>query len=350
MFSSQNGDFDIQKKHLTDTGIFVITSGRTNNGILGKTAVNAKIFNSKTITVDMFGYAYYRPFKYKMVTHARVFSLKPKFDISDNQGLFLANSLHFLYKFFGYDNMCSWEKIKSEKIQLPTKNGEIDFDFMESFIAELEAERMAQLTSYLKASGLDNYELSVDEKKAINSYPNTEFKEFSLISIFDVINTHNILSSDIIANSGEVPYLCASANNNSVSTYIKYDKDYLEKGHCIFIGGKTFVVSYQENDFFSNDSHNLVLYLKDYDATKLIYLYLATCVRRSLDYKYSWGNSISKAKIQKDKIYLPVKDNKIDFETMELLMSAIQKLVIKDVVLYADKKIEATKTVVSAEQ
>lgn len=31
-------------------------------------------------------------------------------------------------------------------------------------------------------------------------------------------------------------------------------------------------------------------------------------------------------------------------------MSAIQKLVIKDVVLYANKKIEATKTVVSAEQ
>ncbi len=92
------------------------------------------------------------------------------------------------------------------------------------------------------------------------------------------------------------------------------------------------------------------MYLKDYDATKLIYLYLATCVRRSLDYKYSWGNSISKAKIQKDKIYLPVNDNKIDFETMELLISAIQKLVIKDVVLYANKKIEATKTVVSAEQ
>ncbi len=50
--------------------------------------------------------------------------------------------------------MCSWAKIKKEKIQLPTKNGEIDFEFMEKFIAELEAERLAELEAYLTATGL----------------------------------------------------------------------------------------------------------------------------------------------------------------------------------------------------
>ena len=34
---------------------------------------------------------------------------------------------------------------------------------------------------------------------------------------------------------------------------------------------------------------------------------------------------------------------------MPILISAIQKLVIKDVVLYADKKIEATKKVINKE-
>lgn len=43
----------------------------------------------------MFGNAFYRQFKYKMVTHARVFSLEPKFKISDRQGLFLSNFLCF---------------------------------------------------------------------------------------------------------------------------------------------------------------------------------------------------------------------------------------------------------------
>lgn len=232
-------------------------------------------------------------------------------------------------------------------VRLPIKNNKIDFDFMESFIAELEAERIAELSAYLKASGLDNYELSEKEKKAIEEYRNLTFGEYALTEIFDVKNTSNILSRDIIPNSGTTPYLCASSENNAVSTYIEYDDKFLEKGNCIFIGGKTFVVSYQENDFYSNDSHNLALYLKIVKKTKLNQLYLATCVYKSLCHKYSWGDSISKAKIKADKIGLPVKNGKPDYEAMDMLISAIQKLVIKDVVLYADRKIKATKDVVS---
>lgn len=43
------------------------------------------------------------------------------------------------------------------------------------------------------------------------------------------------------------------------------------------IGGKTLVVTYQPKDYFSNDSHNLALYLKDYDKmTKYSGLFFAT--------------------------------------------------------------------------
>ena len=76
LFESSNGDFDIQKTHINDLGDYVITAGLSNNGILGKTDIKAKIFNANTITIDMFGNAFYRQFRYKMVTHARVFSLK----------------------------------------------------------------------------------------------------------------------------------------------------------------------------------------------------------------------------------------------------------------------------------
>ena len=209
---------------------------------------------------------------------------------------------------------------------------------MERFIAELEA--------YLKVSGLDNYELSEEEKEALKNYDKIIFSAYDVMEIFNVKNTSNILSRDIVENSGKIPYLCASAENNAISSYISYDERYLERGKCIFIGGKTFVVTYQENDFYSNDSHNLALYLKDISPTKTNQLYLATCIYKSLSYKYSWGNSISKQKIKKDKIYLPSKDGKPDYKTMELLIAAIQKLVIKDVTLYADRKIQATKDVV----
>lgn len=76
-------------------------------------------------------------------------------------------------------------------------------------------------------------------------------------------------------------------------------------------------------------------------------MYLAACIHKSLKYKYSWGDSISNKKIQNEKVFLPTKNNQPDYATMEKFISAIQKLVIKDVILYADKKIEATKKVVN---
>ena len=132
------------------------------------------------------------------------------------------------------------------------------------------------------------------------------------------------MASDIIAGSGETPYLCASSENNAVSSYIKYDKEHLEKGNCIFIGGKTFVVTYQSKDFYSNDSHNLALYLKKGTPSKAAFLYMASCVYKSLHRKYSWGNSISKAKIQEDIITLPVSNGKIDFAFMDSFIAELE--------------------------
>jgi len=224
------------------------------------------------------------------------------------------------------------------KIQLPTKNNKIDFDFMETFISKLESEKIAELEAYLEASGLKDYVLTAEEQKALDDFDSMKFEEFNVIDIFDVKNTKNILSRDITENSGEIPYLCASSENNAVSSYISYDENYLDKGNCIFIGGKTFVVTYQENDFYSNDSHNLVLYLKNEKRSRLNQLYLATCINNSLGHKYSWGNSISNRKIQTDKVSIPTQNKKPNYKTMETLISAIQKLVIRDVVLYVDEK------------
>ena len=249
------------------------------------------------------------------------------------------------------------ETFRDIKILLPiTPQKTIDFDFIEAFVvalesqylAELESERVTDLEAYLQATGLKDYTLTPAEEFALGVYSRQPFEDFSVLSLFDVNNTSNLLSRDIVENSGSIPYLCASADNNAVSSYIDYDRRYLNEGNCIFIGGKTFVVTYQEQAFFSNDSHNLALYLTDQERSKLKQLYLATCISKSLGHKYSWGDSISKAKIKNDLISLPVSNGHIDFTVMESFISAIQKLVIKDVVLYADKKIAAARAVVQA--
>ncbi|WQZ83226.1 restriction endonuclease subunit S [Helicobacter pylori] len=367
LFEASNGDFDIQKRHINHKGEFVITAGLSNNGVLGQSDIKAKVFESHTITIDMFGCAFYRSFAYKMVTHARVFSLKPKFEINHKIGLFLSTLFFGYPKKFGYENMCSWAKIKNDKVILPLKPTanaqtleDIDFDFMETFIAELEQCRLAELEAYLKATGLENTTLSNDEENALNVFNNSgggntpcglRWQSFKIVDIFEVKNTRNILARDVVKDSGTTPYLCASKENNAVNSYINYNADFLDKGNCIFIGGKTFVVTYQQKDFYSNDSHNLALYLKDtHSKTKLNQLFIITCIYKALNNKYSWGDSISNTKIQNDSILLPTNQHgKIDFHFMRTFINALMKQTIQGVVQYSSAKIQATKEAISQE-
>ena len=166
---------------------------------------------------------------------------------------------------------------------------------------------------------------------------------FNIVDIFDVKNTHSILSSWITPNSGNIPYVTAGESNNAISTYIDYDITQVEKGNSIMIGGKTLIITYQEQDYFSNDSHNLALYSKEKNnLSKNIQLFLVSCLYKSLKPLYSWGNSISKKKISSDTVLLPIdKYGHIDYEYMENHIKAIQKLVIKDLVDFTKRELSA---------
>ncbi len=154
---------------------------------------------------------------------------------------------------------------------------------------------------------------------------NVEWGEYKITELFEVRNTRCILARDVVLDSGNTPYLGAGAGNNATISYISYDENLLEEGPCIFIGGKTFVVTYQEHNFYSNDSHNLVLYVKNNKLkSKRIQLYICSCIYKSLKNKYSWSNSISYSKIQNDSVLLPTKNGEIDFDFMESFIAELE--------------------------
>lgn len=358
LFELQKVTNMLSKEELSDDFEFpAYSSDSSNNGIIGFTNNPEFICDDITPVYITFG------------DHTRTVNIaKKSFSVLDNVKVlkpFTSNEKYLLFIISSWKKQIPnlgyarhWKAARNCKIQLPLKENalafsnpcdnikNIDFDFMESFIRELEEEHIRELNAYLLATGLKDYTLTPEEENALEAFKTVQWEEFELPEIFDIKNTHNILSSEIVAESGTTPYLCASAENNGVSSYISYKNELLENGNCIFIGGKTFVVSYQKDDFYSNDSHNLALYLKEQNVTKSNQLYLATCIRKGLSHKYSWGDSISGSKIKSDKFQLPTKNNKPDYATMETFIKAVEKLVIKDVVLYADSKIETTKNVV----
>lgn len=130
--------------------------------------------------------------------------------------------------------------------------------------------------------------------------------------------------------SGTTPYVTACEGNNSIAGYINYDNRFIESGDVVFIGGKTLVITYQAEDFFSNDSHNLLLRAKSEERnTENVQLFYVAALSKALQYKYSWGNSISKAKITSDYITLPVDQfGDVDYTTMDLCVNAMKKNII----------------------
>ena len=327
-----------------DNGVNFVGRTFENNGIQGKIVKQTFEPNEPfTITATVIGnYKYVKLQKEHYYCSQNINRLTPKPIIKNwNYKIayfFIANIQRFVSLYDGQQGGYKLDIIKKHIVHVPIKNKKIDLEFIEVFMTKIEAERMVKLDAYLLATGLKDYALTVEEQQVLRDFEQAEFKEFKVTDIFDVNNSKSILSRDIVEDSGTTPYLCASADNNAVSSYITYDNQHLDTGNCVFIGGKTFEVTYQEKDFYSNDSHNLILHLKNTEKSKSNQLYLATCVKKGLAHKYSWGDSISNRKIQKDIILLPIKDNKPDYEVMDILISAIQKLVIKDVVLYVNDK------------
>ncbi|GAA8488414.1 restriction endonuclease subunit S [Helicobacter pylori] len=367
MFEASNGDFDIQKRHINHKGEFVITAGLSNNGVLGQSDIKAKVFESHTITIDMFGCAFYRSFPYKMVTHARVFSLKPKFEINHKIGLFLSTLFFGYPKKFGYENMCSWAKIKNDKVILPLKPTantqtleDIDFPFMETFIAELEQCRLAELQAYLKAAGLENTTLSNDEENALNVFNNSgggggntpcglTWQSFRLGDLFEIYTGRDIIIGQ--TQQGDIPLVSHQHENNGITKTIKeiHNRIIFNYKQTIALADRGVFLATTQNKDFHIGTRVKALVFKNGEQNKKTRLFFTTCINKNqimfLDYSSNATNKLPNLTIS-----LPTNPHgKIDFNFMRTLINALMKQTIQGVVQYCGAKIQATKEAISQE-
>ena len=234
------------------------------------------------------------------------------------------------------------DAFNNTELVVPYKNNKVAVDYIEKRLRELKEERLRELEAYLKSTGFEDCTLTPSELKALHNFTQRQkrMRKFRIVEEFTVANSHNILKSDVVFGSGKTPYVTASEGNNSIVSYITYEPEMVETGNSIMIGGKTLVVTYQPKDFFSNDSHNLVLTINHTEGrSETAQLFMVAALYKSLSPKYSWGDSISKAKIQSDEVFLPIKtDGSIDFEFMQNYISAIKKQCIVSLKREIDKE------------
>ncbi|UOR89062.1 restriction endonuclease subunit S [Helicobacter pylori] len=126
------------------------------------------------------GATFYQPHEFCVLQDAYAIEFIGDKKLNDKEYLFFVCAISkVIYNNSKYEwtNKAGWNKVKNELISLPLKPTaktqtlkDIDFHFMEKFIAELEQCRLAELEAYLKATGLSNTTLSNDEENALNLF------------------------------------------------------------------------------------------------------------------------------------------------------------------------------------
>lgn len=169
-------------------------------------------------------------------------------------------------------------------------------------------------------------------------------KTFKVGELFNILSSKKKFNANSVKFGGDYPYVARGEFNNGIRGYITEDEKYLNSQKTISFGQDTATMFYQEMPYFTGDKIK-VFNLKEKNLDKYNAHYLITSIKKTLD-TFSWGStSYSVENLENININLPFKDDKIDYDFMEQFIKVIQKLVIKDVVLWADKKIEATKKV-----
>ncbi|GAA7444624.1 hypothetical protein ckin115_03070 [Helicobacter pylori] len=363
----------------------------TNNGIKGfiiddPTFTNEK--NTLSFAQDTFTVFYQ---KQPYFTGNKVKVLKPKFAFKSPKILhFISAILQFILKPLTWGLGSTTESIAEFKFSLPLKPTantqtleDIDFDFMEKFIAELEqcrlAEleqcRLAELEAYLKATGLENTTLSNDEENAINVFNGNNsggntpcgltWQHFKLGDLFEkiIIKPLPYQTAQLPKEktpTHELPALTAGILNQGLNNFVPKENATILK-NVISIsanGANTGATFYQPHEFCVLQDAYAIEFIGDKKLNDKEYLFFVCAISKVIynNSKYEWTNKASWNKVKNELISLPLKPTAktqtldgIDFDFMRTLINALMKQTIQGVVQYCSAKIQATKEVISQE-
>ena len=287
--------------------------------------------------------------------------------LNEKRGLFIAIAISKLMYQFSYGRKPGMQIYREMKIHLPTQNGEIDFAFMEQFIAELEAERIAELEAeriaeleaYLRVTGLSDYILTEEERAVLEAFrsgkiswggvklldkqqvKDIEWRVFNLEKLFGKSTRgRRLRSQDRI--SGNLPFVTAGEANEGISDFIGNDVIvFSENTTTIDMFGSAKYRNYK----YGGDDHIAVVHTEN--LPKYAAIYVTTAIHKvSYAGQFSYSRNFYAKDADNLNISLPSVQGKPMYDYMEVFIRAVQKLVIKDVVQYAERKVAATRAVV----
>ncbi|MEX5398298.1 hypothetical protein ABPH35_07895 [Streptococcus sp. ZJ93] len=114
-----------------------VTAGEDQTGISDYIGNGVEVFEPHTITIDMFGSAKYRGYKYGADDHVAVVHTE---HLKRHRSMFVATCIHHISSSgqFSYSRNFYAKDADELEIPLPNANKEPDYDFMLDFIKTIE--------------------------------------------------------------------------------------------------------------------------------------------------------------------------------------------------------------------
>ena len=320
------------------------------------------------------GATFYQPSDFAVLQDAYAVQVIDHEIANEQEGLYLTAALNKAIKDnHDWVNKAGWNNIKEDIVELPVIESpdpdheytvdDIDWQYMQDRIAELEQDRIAELDAYLKATGLEDYTLTEEDKEVLSLSSEAvsdegdaletdrrdgkvRFGKFKIGDVFEIYSPKKRFNANAVIFDGIYPYVARGSSNNGIRGYITEDEQYLSPAKSLSFGQDTATIFYQPNAYFTGDKIKVMI-LKNRDLNDELAQYFITVISKAFS-TFTWGQSSFNEKILKAvKINLPITpDGDIDFDYMECCIRAIEKLTIADVVKYRDRELYAAKQAV----
>lgn len=220
---------------------------------------------------------------------------------------------------FGYDNKCTWDKVKHETILLPVdKTGQPDWAYMESYMANLETKVAESLTLLQAAKDA--------EKKKVDT---REWGEFRIGELFEVKISKSVDKGGLeFAEDGEYDFIGRTPLNNGIQgrlNKLKFEAN--QEGTYSIAQIGMHVCQYRERKWYA--SQNIFVLTPFVEESHKANKFIATVITKYLDCAYgedTYATYPTAKTLPHLKIKLPVdKTGQPDWGYMEEYMRKVER-------------------------
>lgn len=325
----QNGIFKLvqpkprkSKEYLEEGNIPFVASGAFNNGIEKYVKTNEILDKGNCITVSAIGgFSFYhrKDFVGRGGAGSAIKILYNE-KINERNALFICAVLQKTLSKYDYNSMISGSILKEESIYLPVTNkNKIDWDFMETYIKNLES-TVSNYLNQLQSIKFSYKKLDLRNWKRFNLYD----KE-----LFTIDSGNKLDKSKMTTINPTINFVGRSNQNNGITIEVDeiiglkpYKKGYL----TLALGGEYLGSCFiQHRDFYTSQNVNVLIPNKEisYNAKQFISIMI---FRESRTYYKAFVDELNRHIKTDFSILLPVNDiGQIDWNFIENYIRVIKE-------------------------